>query len=245
MGVQPVGTVATRGSNNVSQYLQERAGKIGIVGTTREYNLEAVLALQPDLILASELLSHDVYAKLSLIAPTIVPVSGLLDDWRLMVSDYAKALGREAEIDQAYQKLDIRIADLRKRLDQPRTVTIVRWMPQGPMIMSDKVFAGQLLHAVGLSTPELASGLGERPHSDVLSLENLAVIDSDWLFLVTLNKDGSETLEAAMRQPAFTRLNAAQNNHISTVDGQVWSSATGVIAAGLILDDLEGTFLSQ
>lgn len=67
-GIQSVGTVATRGSNTVSQYLHERAGKPSIVGTAREYNLEAILALQPDLILASQVLSDDVYAKLSLCA---------------------------------------------------------------------------------------------------------------------------------------------------------------------------------
>jgi len=243
VGVQPVGTVATRGSNTVSEYLQDRAGKMGIVGTTREYNLEAILALQPDLILASQMLSKDLYAKLSLMAPTIVPASDFTDDWRLMVSTYARALGQESKIDEAYQELDTRIAGLRDRLGEPRTVSVVRWMPQGPMIMSDKVFTGQLLHAVGFKTPELASKQGERPHSDVLSLENLGGIDSDWLFLATLNKEGSDTLEAAKRQPAFQRLDAARANRISTVDGQVWSSATGIIAADLILDDIETTFL--
>src|SRR5690606_26940678 len=81
VGVQPVGTVATRGSNSVSEYLRERAGKIGIVGTAREYNLEAILALQPDLILAPQALPNDVYAVLSRMAPTIVPESSFTDDW--------------------------------------------------------------------------------------------------------------------------------------------------------------------
>lgn len=244
VGIQPVGTVATRGSNSVSDYLRERAGKIGIVGTAREYNLEAILALQPDLILAPQTLSRDIYAKLSLMAPTIVPASSFTDDWRLMVSTYAQALGREAQVDEAYQKLDTRIADIRERLGEPRTVSVVRWMPQGPMIMSDKVFTGQLLHAVGLKTPALAGSLEDRPHSDVLSLENLAGIDSDWLFLATLNKEGAQTLEGTKRQPAFTRLDAVKSGNVSTVDGQIWSSATGVLAAGLILDDLEQTFLN-
>jgi len=244
VGIQPVGTVATRGSNTVSEYLQQRAGRLGIVGTAREYNLEAILALQPDLILAPQTLSSDVYAKLSLMAPTIIPDAEFTDDWRLMVSTYARALGRETQIDEAYQKLDARIGDLRKRLGEPRTVSVVRWMPQGPMIMSDKVFTGQLLHSLGFKTPELAGKQGDRPHSDVLSLENLGGIDADWLFLATLNKEGADTLAATKRQPAFTRLAAVQNGRVSTVDGQIWSSATGVLAADLILDDIEQTFLN-
>lgn len=242
VGIKPVGTVATRGSNTVSEYLRDHAGRLAIVGTAREYNLEAVLAARPDLILASQTLSKDLYDKLSLIAPTIVPASGVLDDWRLTVTTYAQALGRESEINDAYGKLDARIADLRGRLEGEKTVSVVRWMPQGPMIMSNKVFTGQLLHALGFKTPELAGAL-DRPHSDVLSLENLGGIDSDWLFLATLNKEGAETMEAAQKQPAFQRLEAVKNGHVSTVDGQVWSSATGVIAADLILDEVQATFV--
>src|SRR5690606_1454142 len=111
-GIQPVGTVATRGSNSVSEYLRARAGKIGIVGTAREYNLEAILALQPDLILAPQALSSDIYNKLSLMAPTIVPAASFSDDWRLMVSTYAQALGREEQVEEAYQGLDTRIGQL-------------------------------------------------------------------------------------------------------------------------------------
>lgn len=242
-GIQPVGTVATRGSNTVSEYLQGQAGQPGLVGTAREFNLEAILALQPDLILAPQTLSDDIYAKLRLLAPTIIPATSVTDNWRLTVSAYAQALGREAQIEQAYQKLDTRMADLRARLGEPRTVSVVRWMPQGPMIMSNKVFTGQVLHGLGFKTPELAGAQGERPHSDVLSLENLGRIDADWLFLATLNKEGAETLQATRKQPAFTRLDAVQKEHVSTVDGQVWSSATGVLAAQLILDDVEKTFL--
>lgn len=245
LGIRPVGTVATRGSNTVSEYLQEQAGKPSIVGTAREYNLEAILALQPDLILASQALSDDIYAKLHRLAPTIVPAAGPTDDWRLTVSTYAHALGREDEIEQAYKELDARIINLRELLGEHRTVSIVRWMPQGPMVMSNKVFTGQLLHTLGFKTPPLASAQGERPHSDVLSLENLGNIDADWIFLSTLNKEGAETLAAARKQPAFTRLDAVQKDHASTVDGQVWSSAAGVLAANIILNDIETTFLHR
>src|SRR5690606_37499004 len=59
VGLKPVGSVATRGSTGVANYLQERAGDVDIVGTAREYNLEAILTLQPDLILAPYTMSTD------------------------------------------------------------------------------------------------------------------------------------------------------------------------------------------
>jgi iron complex transport system substrate-binding protein len=77
----------------------------------------------------------------------------------------------------------------------------------------------------------------------VLSLENLSKIDADWLFVATLNPQGQETLDAARKQPAFERLGAVRNQHVFTVDGQVWTSGTGLLAAGVVLDDIEATLL--
>ena len=53
LGVQPVGTLASRGGNDVPDYLKAKAGAITLVGSVREPNLEAILRLQPDLVLAS------------------------------------------------------------------------------------------------------------------------------------------------------------------------------------------------
>jgi len=63
------------------------------------------------------------------------------------------------------------------------------------------------------------------------------------MFIATLNQQGEATLAAARRQPAFNRLNAVRNERAVTVDGQVWSSGTGVLAAEKILDDIEGILL--
>jgi len=243
LGVKPVGAAATRGSDTFSDYLKDKAGKPAIVGTAREVNLEAVFALQPDLILASPSIAPDIYAKLSMLAPTIVPKAAPTDDWRKTVDLYAQALDREAELQQGYEALDKRIGELKARLKPDQTVSVVRWNPQGPIVMSSRIFVGQLLHALGLRTTELSGGLGEKPHSDVLSLENLGKIDADWLFVAALNPQGQETLDAARKQPAFERLGAVRNQHVFTVDGQVWTSGAGLLAADVMLDDIEATLL--
>lgn len=245
VGVQPVGGVATRGSKTVSDYLQEKVGPFSIVGTSREYNLEAILRLKPDLILASNGLSKDIYAKLSKLAPTIVPTAKNTDDWRDAVSIYGTALGKDSELKSGFSELDKRIDGLRAKLPANQSVSVVRWMPQGPMVMSAHVFTGQLLSQLGLAATDIASSLTDRPHSDVLSLENLAKIDADWLFLATLNAEGEKTLTEARRQPAFVRLTAVDANRVNVVNGQVWTSGTGLLAAGKILDDVEKTLLQQ
>lgn len=243
LGAQPVGTLASRGGNDVPDYLKEKAGKITLVGSVREPNLEAVLRLQPDLILASGELSRDLYAKLSLMAPTVVPKGGNFEDWRKTFTFYAEALNKAEEGQQRIAEVDARVADLRQHLPQGQQVSVVRWNPQGPFIMSSQLFVGQLLDGMGFKPNELAAAQKNKPHSDVLSLENLSRVDADWIFLATLNPDGRKALEAARQQPAFTRLKAVNNDRVASVDGQIWSSSSGYLAAQHILDDVEKALL--
>ena len=240
VGIKPVATLASRGGTSVSNYLQDQAGQPAIVGTAREINLEAVFNQKPDLILARQDLPQEQYAKLSLIAPTVVPKGGeSLADWRANAELYAQALNRSDELKKQFDQIDQRVAKLKTQVKPGQVWSVVRWNPQGPMVMSSHLFAGQLLEQLGFASTQLASELKDRPHSDILSLENLSSADGDWIFLATLNEKGDEALEAARKQPAFTRLKAVQAKQVATVDGQVWSSGSGPLAAEHVLDDVE------
>ncbi|KJH82459.1 iron-siderophore ABC transporter substrate-binding protein [Pseudomonas sp. KSR10] len=242
LGVQPVGALASRGGTDVPDYLKDKAGKIALVGSVREPNLEAILTLQPDLILASSELPRAQYDRLSLIAPTIVPKGGSFQDWRTVNSLYALALDKQDEGAALEDEIDARSVALRERLSGSPQVSVIRWNPQGPFIMSSRLFVGQLLDAVGLKPNELSTQT-KKPHTDILSLENLSKADADWIFLATLNSDGQKALEEARKQPAFNRLGAVKNGHVVSVDGQIWSSSAGYLAAHRILDDVEKALL--
>ncbi|MBV7561944.1 ABC transporter substrate-binding protein [Pseudomonas sp. sia0905] len=245
VGVKPLGSVATRGGSDVSAYLKDKAGDIKIVGTARETNLESVFALQPDLILAGPELSKDQYQKLSLIAPTLVPKGNAFADWRHNVEFYGQTLGKQPEAKAAIAAVDARIEDLKCKIEPGQVASVVRWSPQGPGVMSQHLFVGQLLGQLGFKGTAMAAELTQKPHSDALSLENLSRIDGDWLFLATLNADGDKALEQARQQPAFARLKAVSSGHVQSVDGQIWSSGAGPLAANVILDDVEKAVASQ
>lgn len=239
LGMQPVGSVAARGGTDVPAYLQPHAKNVPIVGVAREPNLEAILSQRPDLILAPPGLEKRVYDVLSRMAPTIVPSTPSTAPWQERNALYVTALGKEAEMQERVKQVQDRIESLRPRIKPGATFSVVRWNPQGPLAMSSGLITGQLLTALGMKGSDITSQLGERPHSDILSLENLGAVDADWLFIATLNEQGEATLAAARKQPAFNRLNAVRNDRAVTVDGQVWSSGTGVLAAERILDDIE------
>lgn len=239
LGVKPIGALASRGGTDIPSYLKDKTGPLTLVGTVREPNLEAILAQQPDVILAATGLTKEMYDKLSLIAPTVVPTGGSFAPWQDTLRVYAKALNKPEEAEKRITEVDARVAELSKRLPDDVTVSVVRWNPQGPQIMSSHLFVGALLKSLGLQPNALAESIKDRPHSDILSLESLNKADADWIFLATLNPDGKKALDETRNQPAFKRLKAAQADHVISVDGQIWSSSSGYLAAQRILDDLE------
>ncbi|MFG6667150.1 ABC transporter substrate-binding protein [Halomonas sp. HNIBRBA4712] len=250
VGVTPLGAVTSRGVDTVADYFGEYTDldELQIVGVPRETNIEAVLRLEPDLILAPSQLPDEQYQLLSRIAPTVVPdADGLTrDGWRDEARLYAQALDKEEELERVFGDIDERAASIKSRIEEAGeggNAYVVRWMPGGPMVMSAELFATGVLAATGIEAEDGGLVAEGRPHSDVLSLENLSQIDGDWLFLATLNEDGEQALEAARQSSAFERLDVVQAGHVVPVDGQVWSSTSGPLAAQVILDDIEQALL--
>ena len=239
-GVKPLGAVATRGGDGVARYFGEQADGVEIVGTPRETNIEAVAALAPDVILASPQLPEAQYDLLSRIAPTVVPdvEPYQMESWENEARVYGKALGRREAVDDAIAEIDAKAEALSERQNGSPTASLIRWMPQGAIVMADNIFAGTLLAKSGFTVDDGGTVKEGRPHSDPLSLENLSRIDNDWLFLATLNAEGDEAYEAARQSPAFERLDVVQRDRVVSVDGQLWTSATGPMAAKAILDDI-------
>ncbi|WP_417560036.1 ABC transporter substrate-binding protein [Marinomonas sp.] len=246
LGVKPLGAIATRGGDSVAEYIQKRASGVNIVGTSRQNNLEAIAAQRPDLILASTNLPQDQYNILSKIAPTIVPLSpGMVSDsWITIAKVYAQALNKSEQMDDILNNIKDRENALKdvitaKLPKNERSATLARWMPQGPIVMSSQIFSTDVLAATGFIINDAGVIKEGRPHSSPLSLENLSKVDSDWLFLATLNTEGKDALEAAKTSPSFSRLKVVKKDKVITVNGQLWTSAAGPLAAHAILDDIK------
>lgn len=246
MGITPLGAVASRGAEGVASYIQPQAEGVQIVGTSRETNLEAVIALQPDLILASSSLPEAQYQLLSSVAPTVVPdvPSFQADSWQQETRLFAQALNREAQGEQVIDAVAERAAEVKAELVQKvpadqRDAYLMRWMPQGPLVMAPTIFSSRLLTEAGFEVRDGGLVKEGRPHSSPLSLENLTKVDGHWMFLATLNEDGEQALEAAKKSPAFERLKVVQQDRVFPVNGQLWTSASGPIAAQAILQRIE------
>ncbi|WVM88132.1 ABC transporter substrate-binding protein [Halopseudomonas pachastrellae] len=239
LGKTPVGTVNGRGQNGVPGYLSERVPQIDIIGDLGNVNTELLLELQPDLILTAT----DRPETLELyraIAPTVVTANR-----RALAGQPAADRQRTGEPEAAdafTASYQTRVQQAREALaaEQGQTMSIVRWNPKGPVYMLEDSFASQIVKELGFVRPEQQRQPGFT-HSQALSLESLDLLDADWLVVGTLAGTGeaAEALNQARDTPAFQQLGAVKAGQMAAVDGSLWTSVGGPLAAMQVIDDVE------
>ena len=241
LGVIPVGTINGRGQAAPPRYLDGKlpAG-IEVVGDIDNPNLETLLELQPDLILTGPVKPEQL-AILNEIAPTVITFNWARP-WQESMQRTAQALNKEAEAKAVLERYRARVEAARQRLaaHQGETLSIVRWNPKGPSYMFKDAFASTVAEDVGLLRPAHQQDRGHT-HSMALSLESLELLDADWLVIGTLATSGEavEAMNQAEQTPAFRQLSAIQAKRFGAVDGSLWTSLGGPMAALQVIEDIE------
>ncbi|MGQ0516451.1 ABC transporter substrate-binding protein, partial [Bacillus sp. D-CC] len=96
---QPVGTIymgKLRASDVWYPHLAKELKNTKVVGTERDINLEAVMKLQPDLIIGNKMRHEKIYEQLKEIAPTVYAET-LRGDWKENFTLYTKAVNKVKE----------------------------------------------------------------------------------------------------------------------------------------------------
>ncbi len=250
LGVAPVGITNGRGQMTPPRYLAETLPEgVTVAGNFFNPNLEVVLELQPDIILAAGLSDPDVLAQLNAIAPTVnTYING--SDWQTHFRTVADVLNLPAEAATFLADYDARIAELQTTLADHlgEEFIVARWNAEGPQVMAPVTFVSAVLFHLGLTSPteipELEAG---HAHSAPLSLETLGVIDVDWAFVGTLQAEGDavDALTAVLENPLFQALEVVKNERLFVVDGSLWTSSGGPLATMLVLENVEGFLLGE
>ncbi|HWH28975.1 MAG TPA: iron-siderophore ABC transporter substrate-binding protein, partial [Mycobacteriales bacterium] len=222
LGVTPVGSAGLVGSDG-SQTFRRTEGfdtdGVAFTGAYGEPNLEAVAALEPDLIVGYEF-DAEFYDDLSRIAPTVLvqifdrPLTDALEE-------FAALVGREERSAELHAAYDRRVAALREALDgrtETLSVTLVSAGDPGTFYRADTGQAlGTVMTDLGLPQPAAqAADSGD----DAVSLEQLGTRDADVVLVVDYggeNPDpGTETLLAS---PTYQRLAAVRAGQAHVIDG--------------------------
>ena len=241
LGIQPIG--ASRDVINFFSHLPPTTREIADIGFPRAPNLERILALKPDLILASKDYSQfDIYALMSKLAPTVVFNIDGGAQWQELTRLCAEVLGKQAQAERLATDYETKLQTFKAQLPKdPKQIKVsVAYIYPGRLGTYGKdTFSGSVLEAMGLSRP-LGQAKGQGQIS--ISLELLSEIDGDVLFLLSPQNyvDFADEVQSALAQlkedPLWSQLRAVQTNQVHEVDTYWYGSS--YIAANLILDEL-------
>lgn len=240
LGVQPVATLKGRGQDTAPHYLGERAADIAIIGNFMQPSLGKLIEIKPDLILAGGIPDSRLVERLRAIAPTVVTYERGAE-WKGSFRSVADILNRLPQFEQFMADYQARIEQLQVAIPNhaDTTVSIVRWNPRGPSYMLRDSFSSLVIRDLGFKRPETQREPGAA-HSPSLSLEALHLLDADWMFVGTLRGEGqaAQAMAEVRKLPAFDALAAARNDHVVVVDGSLWTSSGGPLAAMAILENV-------
>jgi iron complex transport system substrate-binding protein len=227
---RPAGEVAT----GFLSYLADGAEDVADVGTIAEPNLEAIAALEPDLILSNKVRHEDLYEQLSQIAPTVF-AERVGAVWKDNLRLAAETLGLEDEAESAIAEVDDRAAALGETLGEP-AVSAVRFVGGTIRVYSSASFIGTVLADIGLRQVELPTG--EVPTFTELSPEELTAADADVVLYSSYGAAEDSGAAAVLAGPLWPRLGAVQEDRAYAVEDDVFFTGIGLTAATLMVGDL-------
>jgi iron complex transport system substrate-binding protein len=248
LGVVPVGAAYGDDAGLVPRYVQEafpqhadRLAAIASVGSRQSPNLEAIAALQPDLVLANGAASQDVYPALSQIAPTVL-VEGTGVNWKQDFLMLADSLGMEGTAQAFLDDFAADAAALGVAAGE-ETVSFVRVTSDRTRIFGVASFTGFIAWDAGLRRPE--SQRFDKTSQD-LSPEELQLADGDRIFYsVQGASTQAEAAESAtVANPLWQALPAVREGRAVLVDDDPWYLNAGPTAARLVLAGLEAALAS-
>lgn len=222
--------------------LREQAEARGVtdLGAFTEPSLEAVVALQPDLIIGSGMLGEGVQAMASRIAPTVMITA---ENWKTYYRRLAHAVGRDEAAAAILDRYEDRVADIRSRIPQT-TVSVVRITPWDFQVYLDSPQAyGPFLvmRETGVRRPpyETAEGGETMKRPD---WEELSQLSGDTLlYIVGGSNDSAESgrHEEVLANPLWQMLPAVRAGRVHRVDPATWMEFSGAASAHRVLDDVE------
>ncbi len=245
LGVTPVGAVQSWTGDPWYKHIADDMKDVKVVGLESEVNVEAIAALQPDLIIGNKMRQEAIYEQLSAIAPTVF-AEDLRGNWKNNFELYAKALNKEEKGKEVIDAYEARITDLKEKLGDKLAmkVSMVRFMAGDVRIYQKDSFSGVILDQLGFARPD-SQNVDEFAIKGATK-EQMPLMDGDILFYFTYETgDGaaSELEKEWLNDPLFKNLEVAKKGEVHKVDDVIWNTAGGVKAANLMLDDIENTFL--
>ncbi|MEM7734458.1 MAG: ABC transporter substrate-binding protein [Deinococcota bacterium] len=196
---------------------------ITYVGRYGTPNLEAILALSPDLIIGPNR-HEDIAEQLSEIAPTL-----LLDVFAQPLPEtmaiFADIVGTEARLADLQQQYNTRVAEVSAARDANGfdTVSMVIFLDDATFLIEPSGSVTEMLQAVGFSFPPPVQEVVASGERGNFSVEVLNDFDTDLFLWPYFGMDASADRAPALRQsPLWITLNVVKSGNAHAINGERW-----------------------
>ncbi len=222
IGVTPVGVTA-------GMDFPPEAANLPVFGSGYQPDLEALAALEPDLIFANGQLNMGILDKLEAIAPTIVVMTLTAGDIPVNVRLLGQATWHDTSAEyvaRAYEGYLALADEIGKSKDGPSILVIVGTLDV-PNYGKSATYLGDM--AVRLGATNIADGredAGPFPGYTQLSIEEILAADPDVIFTVTRGAP-TPMPESMADDPIWSSLSAFQNGRVFELDNRLFVEAPG------------------
>ncbi len=241
LGVKPIGAVEAIAGEGLPAYLGDAVEGIEVVGTIEQPNIEAIAALQPDLILSSKVRHEAIYDQLARVAPTVFSEEVGVT-WKENFVLHARALGLTGEAKRLQAEYEDKARELEAALGDKRadsTVSVVRSVGDEVRIYQNANFLGTILEDAGLPRPEAQD---KDEFSETATAERIPDLDGDLMILSRFGDD-HRLLERLQDNRLWGRLDVVKADRVFEVPDDLWFLGIGNFAARKVLDDLRAVAL--
>ncbi|MEB2280243.1 ABC transporter substrate-binding protein [Lysinibacillus xylanilyticus] len=215
LGIKPVGVLDIAGK--IPAYLASELEGAELVGDKMTPNTEAILQLDPDVILGSTKYPKEMAEKLNKIQ-TMIPYSHVSTNWKENLTLLAQLSGKEDEAKKIIADYEAKVADSQVKSKEQladKQVLVIRVRGGIMYIYPAGVYLNPVLYEdLGAPIPKVLKTAKAQAE---LSLETLAEVNPDAIFLQfeeSENADAPKALEELQKNPIFASLKASQNNQV-------------------------------
>ncbi len=226
LGITPVGSVIGGEAKGFLSHVADRLKDTTPLGPVKDPDMEALLALKPDVIYLDEEFSGDDVAKFEKIAP--VHVFNLDNGtWRDHLKEIGKLVNREKEAEQYIQDYETETKEVQSLIhDQigDGTVMAIRVTAKELRVFSTRRPMGPILYDdLGLTPAKGIKDMDTSKPYQVVSREVLPDYDADAIFVVVNSDDEAQTMFKELQSnPIWQGLKAVKAGHVYPIGAQPW-----------------------